>query len=607
MGITATLSSPYYTGSTSSAEVPSRYDVALNGRPYMLDMWASIYTNHTEFMHESVPLIRNQADQSSSPSEASINPEDLWRRSQDTWHKGSGQAFLDRADSDAARFDTSKGVNVWTRWQLSLLPDTGQKLVSTNTNLALVAVGSYLYCADGQVLRRTADVTAGSPTWTVITGTHASTIQSICSDGYTVYLANSGGVYTTTRGGAAMTGAPYNALVCTLLRYVKGRLMAANANVVYNITAGGAAPAALYTHPNTDFVWTDFAEGQTVFYGAGYSGDKSLVYKFTIKADGTALDIPTVAGELPDGEIVRSLQGYLGFLLVGTDKGVRFAAQDSNGNLTIGALIPTGSAVKCFEPQDKYVWYGATNYDATSTGLGRMDLSTLTAALTPAYASDLMVTGQGTVLSVVTFQNIRVLAVSGLGVYAELTALVGSGTLDSGQITYRLPDQKVGMFVDVRHDGIGSHLVSVSVDGGAFAALGTAHTTEITAFAVGQQRGSRFDVRLTLTAVAGVSPVIRSYTLRAYATASTVRRITAPLLLHETLQLHNDNSAACNPSLELAQIAALRSTRSLVTWQEGNTTFPVVVEDFQWRPHHLTKDYKSWNGTCLIQMKAITS
>lgn len=603
MGISATLSEPFYTGGTSSSEVPSRYDVALDGRPYMLDLWPSPYTNHSEFMHQSVPLIRNQADQSSSPSESSINPEDLWRRSQDTWHHGAGQAYLDHPDSDSARFDISKGVDVWTKWQLSLLPDTGQKQSSANTNLALCTVGSYLYYADGVTLRRTQDIT-GSPTWTTVTGTSGTAITSMCTDGYSVYLA-CGGVYRTTRGAATITDAPYNALTCTLLRYVKGRLMAANTNSIYNITST-AVPAALYTHPNTDFTWVDFCDGQSVLYAAGYSGDRSLIYKTAVKADGTALDIPSVAGELPDGEIVRSLQGYLGFVLIGSDLGVRFAEADSAGNLTIGSLIPTTNAVECFEPQDRFCWYGLTNYDAGSTGLGRLDLSALTAPLTPAYASDLMVTGQGTVLSVATFQNLRVLAVSGLGVYAELTTPVVSGTIESGQITYHLPDNKVGMFVDVHHDLTGSHGVAISVDGGDFTTIGSTHTTETTPFPVGQKRGIRFDMRLTMTAVGNVGPGIRSWTLRSYPTSATVRMITAPLILAEHVVLHNGTSGSADPALELSKIVDLRNTRSLVSWQEADTTYSVVVEDFEWRPHHLTADKKAWNGTCVVQLKLIT-
>ena len=89
-----------------------------------------------------------------------------------------------------------------------------------------------------------------------------------------------------------------------VLEYVKGRLMAAGSGAtdgykIWNITASGNNPAILYTHPNTAFTWVGFAAGQQHIYAAGYAGRTSLIYKTAIKADGTALDIPSQAGELP--------------------------------------------------------------------------------------------------------------------------------------------------------------------------------------------------------------------------------------------------------------------------------------------------------------------
>lgn len=604
MPLTTTFTEPFFTGGPASLEVPSRYDCALDGRPYMIDARVSVYTGNSDFMHQTVPLLRSQADQGASPTESSINPDDLWRRSQDTWHLGAGQTFLDRKDSDPARFHTSKGVDVWTRWQLGLLPDTDDKHSSVNTNLALVAVGTYLYYVDGAVLRRTGDITVTTPTWTVITGTPGGALLSITTDGYNVYVTDGANIYSGVRGGA--TVALWSAFDSTLLGFVKGRLMSAAANVVSNITAAGVKTDVV-TQANTDFTWVGFAEGPGQIYMAGFSGDKSLIYKTAIKADGSALDVGTVAGELPDGEIVRSIQGYLGWILVGTDKGVRFGTLDTAGNITFGSVIPTGSPVRCFEPQDRFCWYGLTNYDVTSTGLGRLDLQERTNLNTPAYASDLMVTAQGAVLSVVTFQSLRVFAVSGIGVYAETTTLVASGTIESGQITYSLPDEKVGLFVDVHHDLVGTHAVSISGDGGAFTPLGS-HDALDTPFAVGEIRAARFEIRLTLSTLSTVGPTIRSWTLRSYPTASPVLMIVAPLLLAETLRTRVEgDEAPCDPAAELAAIDGLRRARSLVSWQEGNTVYSVTVEDYEWHPANRTKDGKAWNGTLLTKMKAITA
>lgn len=607
--LTMPMANPLYTGGGSSSDIVGVWDVALNGRPYMIDTRVSVYTGHSEFMHASVPLIRNQADSSSSPSEASINPNDLWRRSQDTWHLGAGQSFLDRADSDPARFHTSKGVDVWTKWQLSLLPDTDRKIVSANTNLILVAVGTRLYLIDGTAIRYTADITPDTPTFTALTGISGTAAVGAATDGFHLWTAHgTDGLYQTdTTSGVTAKGVTGN--LRGMLAYAKGRLLASDNNVLYNIISvdtgtPAALPAALLTHPNTNWTWVGAAEAPGFILVAGYSGDKSLIYKTAIKADGTALDAPSVAGELPDGEIVRAIQGYLGFVLIGTDKGVRFAAVDSAGNLTIGSLIPTTSSVKCFEPQDRFCWYGLTDYDAVSTGLGRLDLSMVTGPLTPAYASDLMVTGSGAVLSIATFQNLRVFAISGVGVYAQTTTLVATGTLESGQITYRLPDNKTAMFVDVKHDGTGQHAESLSVDGGSFTVIGT-HTTSDDPFPAGQRSGARFELRTTLTAVATVGPTIRAVTLRAYPVASTVEMITAPLNLTQTLTLRNKSEVDIDPGFEVDAIKALRASRQLVTWQEGRKSWPVVVDDFEWRPTNQTHDFKGWNGTLVASLKVV--
>lgn len=610
MGISSLLDAPLFSGSTSSSETPSKYPVALAGRPFLVDLTHDVKGVRSGFFHhESIPLLRQQADGANEPGEASLNPEAYWRRSQSSWHHGAGQTFLDRSDSDTQRFRSSKGIDVWTRWQMSLLPSTSSKRASASTNFSLVPVGSYLYLIDGPNLLRTADITVVSPAWVTMTGTPVGNINAVASDGYTIYTAHgANGVYTTTRGGTASTS--YNTLPCTQLAYVKGRLMAVNGAAIYNITSG-TAPAALYTHPNTDFTWVGFAEGASQIYAAGYSGDKSIIYRTSIKQDGTALDIPIVASELPDGEIVRSIQGYLGYLVIGSDLGVRFAAVDTNGNLTIGSLILTTSAVRCFEPQDKYVWYGLSNYDASSTGLGRLDLTTFTSPLTPAYASDLMATTQGVVLTAVTFQNRRVFAVSGIGIYAQDSTKVLSGTLDTGLWTFGLPDRKIAMAFDVSHRALnGTISSSLSADETTFVSLGTESTqgnVNDPEFVVGEKAGEVFEVRQTLTRSTidtTLGPVITRHTLKTNPPANIGKMITAPLVITEQLRL-GDDTVTIDPAETLLFLETLHNTRNVVTWQEGTRLYSVTVEEIQWLPSHLVENGTAFNGLAIMTMKSL--
>jgi hypothetical protein len=607
MSFTIEFAYPFYEGVGSSSDTPQKWDVALNGRGYMLD------TKHAAFAAgiDTIPLIRQQADNSDEPGESSINPEDLWPRAQSSWHHGAGQAYLDAPDSDRARFRASYGVDVWTRGKLGLLNDVLPTVLSSaNTNLQVLRVGTYLYVSDGAVLKYA--LTPYS-SWTSSSIAPGQSIKSITSDGYTVYsAAGSAGVYKGTIGSNSNDGS-YNALACTLLGYTKGRLMAANGNAIYNIIST-STPTALFTHPNSDFKWVGFAEGQAVIYAAGYSGDKSLIYRTAVKADGTALDTPVVAGELPDGEIVRTIQGYLGFLVIGTDLGFRVATQDGSGNLTLGALVSTGQPVRAFEPQDRFVWFGWENYDASHSGLGRLDLTAFTAEGAPAYATDLMVGNdgapvQGALTSIVTDSaGKRVFAIAAKGIYVESSLPVASGTLDSGQVSFGIPDPKIALRVALKHKPLpaaGSVSVYVSPDDGTLVFVGSSTTEASTSPAapikVPELAAQLFEVRLVLTGDAEVE----RYDFRAYPASSRGRTITVPILLHQRVLTATGDEQHVDVRAEYDAIESYVGTRRLISYQEMGWTVSVFVQETQFQRHHPTEDRTWWDGTLVLKLKVL--
>jgi hypothetical protein len=182
----------------------------------------------------------------------------------------------------------------------------------------------------------------------------------------------------------------------------------------------------------------------------------------TIQEDGSSFQTAIVAANLPDGEIGYSIDEYLGFIFIGTDKGVRMASQESDGSLTLGPIIPTAKPVKCFEGQDRFVWLGIVRLirsirrlsdeqypSGVVCGLGRMDLTTFTVtALTPAYANDLFTDNESNkdVQSVVTFQGKRVFSVTGGGVYFESDTKVPSGWLTQGIMSFSVEDLKAALY-----------------------------------------------------------------------------------------------------------------------------------------------------------------
>jgi hypothetical protein len=607
---TPLLNTVFYTGTALSMDVPGKYPVALAGHPYMLDMEADQPGARGQFFRRSsIPLLRTQADNSAVPNESSVSPDDMWRYTRDSWHLGAGQRNSDRKElSSNYRFRASKGINVWTRNKASLLAGTANVLASVN-NVRMVTAGTYTYLIDGQLLKYSNNITAASPSFTTVTGTPAATPTSLTTDGYTIYVAYPGGVYTTTRGAAtAAISGDTNAY--TLLGYVKGRLMGAVGRVLYNLTNLAAPAAALYTHPNTDFTWVGFAAGSANIYAAGYSGDKSLIYRTSVKADGTALDIPAVAGELPDGEIIRSILGYVGLVVIGSDVGVRLGQPDNNGDVTVGGLIETGTSVRCLVGYSRFVYFGWTNYDATSTGIGRLDLQNFTDTLTPAYASDIMATAQGIVGSLIVMSGTPVYAVDASGIWAPTSALVTSGYIDSGLVAYDLADPKTAMFLNVKTEALpaGATVVStLSADGGSFDAVGTHSTTGATGpqpdYTVGQTIGETFELRHTLTRATATStgPVLTRHTLRSYPTPSRSYEWVLPLLIHEDLDPYGSSDYPLGIAAETDYLFNLLN--SLVTLQVGNQSFQVFVQDVIQLPYKITEARDAFTSTVVVQLR----
>jgi hypothetical protein len=608
----------YFGGSGVSTLDLTVFPVFFGQYPYNLDLTSP-------FSLQTIPYIRQQSDQSESPGEQSLNPAGLWRRSASSWHLGAGQTHYDRPNSSEYRFDNSLGMFIWNKWELSLLPDTDAKVISSNTNMRLAVAGTDLYWTDGTALKRTTNINVDTPTFTALTGSPpANAPTSIVSDGFNVWTAHgTNGIWKTTRGTLAWAGAAHITGTVSLLGFVRGRVLAANGPSVYDVTAlaqggGGALPIALFTHPNTDFVWKAFAEGRNAVYMAGYSGDKSLIYKSTIKSDGTGLDAPTVAGELPDGELVESLYGYLGpFFFIGLSgiPGWRFALVNQNGDLRIGARVDTPSPVLCFEGQENFVYFGWGNYDATHTGIGRASISEFgdPDGLVPAYASDLMLINQtANINSIVTFQGSQVFTVHATTIAATHHSgnKVSTGTLDTGSITYNMNQDKIGLYVDFTHETHqgGTHSLAVSLDNGLFVDLGT-HEEHMLSFVLGEARARSFELRIGLQRDATdltISQILTSWLLRAQMVPSVSQVWTIPLLLSDTVDDLDGNAHPMDPWERLSDIHNLTTNKTVVQLIVNGRGFPVIPEEYNLVFSKLTDDKQGklgFNATCNVQLK----
>jgi hypothetical protein len=601
----------FYSGTGSTQLVPYVFPVALNGRAYQLDVKSGAFSRQFD------DRTRSSVDQSTEPGEAAINTQGLWRRSQSSWHYGAGQSYSDTADAEQYRFRASKGVNVWTRGKCSLLPDTAVAYSTSNTNLYMATADSRIYGADGQNVKYTTDFS----TFTTVTGTAASAIYSMTSDGYNVFYSYANGDIDQTNAGVSTSSAYITGIEAGYMAYVRGRLMVAGQGTdkrkIWNITTtpGSSAnnPTALFTHPNSNFNWIGFAGGQNNIYCAGYAGNKSLIYKTAIKADGTALDIPTVAGELPLGEIVQAIDAYLGFVVIGLQNGLRFCSSDSDGNLVIGPLIETGSAVTAFTSIGKFVYFAWANYDSTSTGIGRMDISTQISTNQPVYASDLMATAQGAIVDIHEFDGKPVFTVSGVGAFRQhATNVVPSGYLDAGVFRWGVPDSKFIPKWDLRTEPLrGTVAVAVTADSGSYRDVGTQsvlNSLEST-FNGYEDRVFEAEPRLTLTRSASdatVGPVVTRWLARAYAAPLRSQLFSVPLLLHHRMNVRG-KEYFFDVDDELARLRDLVENPRVVSYQENFESFSVVVEDVRWQPSDAGRSHNEWDwdGTCTVIMRSV--
>jgi hypothetical protein len=473
--------------------------------------------------------VRDSVDQSTSPGEAAINPQGLWRRGETSWHYGAGQKYADTAEAQDFRFYSSKGVNPWVKGQATLLNAVKESLNSANTNLLIAATDTRVYVLDGATLKYSTDPFASSPTWTSATGLPAATPRDMATDGTNIYLTYAGltssfGLWKYTAANVASNVAYGHELY--YVDFVKGNLMVSGDSAAGSATdlyynPSGNIGGDDYEHPIATWNWVSFAAGQSAIYAAGYAGTRGAIYKITITAAGV-LDQPVVALELPSGEIPLVVFGYLGGILIGTNKGVRYATPDSAANLTAGALIPTSGNVVSFTAEDKYVWFSWSNYDGVSTGLGRLDLSTFITLNTPAHATDLMHTSTSNVLSIATFNNKRIFSVSGDGIYVEDTAnLVTSGEIVTGTYRWGIPDRKFVAKFDIRTTPLlGTVTPSISLDSAAYLGL-PAHANADTTEQVATGPQTKFieaSFKLVMDrATATTGPTLTRWMARAYA------------------------------------------------------------------------------------------
>ena len=127
-GIPYTLSNP--AGSTNYSATGEAYDIAIAGLPFFL-----MNSDDSPYRRVTAQYRKQQIDQSREPGEQTLTG--WWLRSQSSFHFGQGIKFFEPIQDESLRFQytESKGIDVWTKGQATLLKDVDGGIHTTTGGL----------------------------------------------------------------------------------------------------------------------------------------------------------------------------------------------------------------------------------------------------------------------------------------------------------------------------------------------------------------------------------------------------------------------------------------------------------------------------------------
>ena len=389
------------------------YDVAIGGLPFIYAI-----SDARPYVRQTAPFRKDQFDNQTEPGEQSLTG--WWIRSQSSFHGGTGIVYFDPQTSDPFghyRFADSKGVDVFKQGEVTLLNNVEVNHITTgrvrsNGQPFQSARSIKFNNTEGVLLWDEYDVDKIVPGQAPIhfidynAGTDAA-VYAICDDGTTAFwITNTSTKKTVYK--KPLTGTSASTADVTLMfdeigtvanatmEYVKERIVMCADNKVYEFSSSAVAmPTAVYTHPSSSHVFTSVAASGSAIYVAGYNGIQSTIVKFTLSTAGVmpTLTSAVVAAELPVGEICHKIYYYLGFMMIGTNKGIRAATvSDVDGSINYGPLIvETTQPCYDFAARDRFIWC-ATSVKG-EPGVIRLDLGTEIEPLRFAYANDIYYPG----------------------------------------------------------------------------------------------------------------------------------------------------------------------------------------------------------------------
>jgi len=626
-GIPYVLSNP--AGSTSYTLTGPSYDVAFSSLPFFLAA-----SDEQPYRRVTAQYRKQQIDQTREPGEQTLTG--WWVRSQSSFHFGAGIKYFEPIQEESLRFQytESKGIDVWTRGQATLLNDTAS-FYSGAAAAQLIGVNDgtndCIIVSDGTALKKI--TSAGSATTYTQAGTPA-TIYSLTTNGTQYFFINGTHVHRGNISGATSDTEIYNASSTTraTIRFVKQRLIAAIGASIYELNANhssGALPSALYTHPNSSWVWSSIAEGPQAIYVSGYdpNGTSSSVFKIALDVTNSnalgfpTLETPTVIIDMPNGERINDFDVYLGtYAVLATNLGFRVGISDTNGNIQYGPLLFRDAACNSIAFRDSYA-YLATLVDGEA-GLVRVDLSNtvISNALYFPWAWDLIAAGTTTTASQVAFfgNSDRAAFTNGNNIWAEsTTSLVASGYLRTGFIRYNTLETKIYKLLQARVDTTNGGINIDSIDAkdneyniGTFA-QGTVVPEINVNYPTTAQEYLGFKFTINRSSVdSSKGPLFTGYQLKSLPAVPRQRLIQYPIFCydHESDKFGNEIGFEGSAYQRMSQLEAVENVGDTIRIQDFRTgeSYLGIIEEMDFiNKTPEDKRFSGFGGTLLITIRTV--
>jgi len=626
-GIPYVLSNPV--GSTTYTPTGPAYEIAIGALPFFL-----ANSDEMPYRRVTAQYRKQQIDQTREAGEQTLTG--WWVRSQSSFHYGAGIKYFEPQQEESLRFQytESKGLDVWTRGQATLLNDTASfyagaaaaQLIGVNDG-----TNDCILVTDGTALKK---ITTGGTSTTYTQAGTPSTIYSLTTNGKQYFFINGSHVHRGNLAGTTSDTEIYNATGTTraTIRYVKQRLIAAIGNKIYELDANnssGALPAAFYTHPNTSWVWSSISEGPQAIYISGYdpNGTSSAVFKVGLDTANTnalgfpELLTPTVVIDMPQGERINDFDVYLGlYAVLATNLGFRVGVSDANGDIQYGPLLFDDASCNSIAFRDRFA-YIATLVDGAA-GLVRVDLSTtvIPGTLFFPWAWDLIASGTTTTASQVAFfgNSDRAAFTNGNNTWAEsTTSLVASGYLRTGYIRYNTLETKIFKLLQARVDTTNGGVDIQSIDSfnnfvliGAFAQNATVTEVNVSYPSTSQEYlGFQFTLNRSSTDVLK-GPLFTGYQLKSLPAVPRQRLIQYPLFCydHESDKFGNEVGYEGSSYFRMSQLEAIENIGDTVRVQDfrTNESYLGLIEELDFiNKTPEDKRFSGFGGTLLVTIRTV--